>query len=113
MKRKKLLSCNSRLGIHVDHHPIVETNQPAGERIFNLERHLNCLEGIRREDDTLPARILKEVREDGWPGIRLQEMLDQYYRLRGWNGDGRPKPVTLKRLGLARMSQQGGAIHVN
>jgi aldehyde:ferredoxin oxidoreductase len=65
----------------------------AGERTFNLERYMNCREGITRADDTLPDRILNEVREDGWPGIELEKMLSRYYELRGWDKDGRPAPV--------------------
>lgn len=69
-----------------------------GERIFNLERLMNCREGIRRADDTLPSRILKEVREDGWPPIELGKMLDDYYKLRGWDANGYPRPEVLERL---------------
>jgi aldehyde:ferredoxin oxidoreductase len=71
-----------------------------GERIFNLERYMNCREGISRRDDTLPDRILKEVREDGWPPVELEKMLDQYYALRGWDSSGRPKPEVLERFGI-------------
>ena len=69
-----------------------------GERIFNLERIMNCREGISREDDNLPPRVLKEVREDGWPPIDLERMLNEYYRLRGWEERGHPRPETLERL---------------
>lgn len=72
-----------------------------GERIFNLERFLNCREGISRADDTLPERILYEVREDGWPSVELDTMLDQYYRLRGWDESGRPKPEVLDKFGIS------------
>jgi aldehyde:ferredoxin oxidoreductase len=71
-----------------------------GERIFNLERYMNCREGIGRSDDKLPDRILKEVREDGWPPVELEKMLDQYYALRGWDNSGRPKPEVLERFGI-------------
>ena len=69
-----------------------------GERIFNLERHMNCREGISQADDTLPHRLLKEVREDRWPPIELNKMLDKYYKLRGWDKAGRPQESTLKKL---------------
>lgn len=71
-----------------------------GERIFNLERLMNCREGIRRADDTLPSRILKEVREDGCPPIELEKMLVKYYRLRGWDQSGQPIPSVLEKLGI-------------
>lgn len=69
-----------------------------GERIFTLERLMNNREGIRRADDTLPDRILKHVREDGWPPIQLEEMLLKYYQLRGWDPSGRPMQSVLERL---------------
>lgn len=69
-----------------------------GERIFNLERLMNCREGIGRADDTLPRRILKEVREDGFPPIELEKMLVTYYRLRDWDGLGQPKTSLLEKL---------------
>jgi len=71
-----------------------------GERIFNLERYMNCREGITRQDDNLPVRILKEVREDGWPSIELDQMLNHYYKIRGWTQDGIPEEKTLKKLNI-------------
>jgi aldehyde:ferredoxin oxidoreductase len=72
-----------------------------GERIFNLERHMNCREGITSADDTLPPRILNEVKGDGWGTVELEKMLRQYYRLRGWDESGHPRPELLSRLGIA------------
>lgn len=71
-----------------------------GERIFNLERFMNCREGIRRRDDTLPKRMQEDVSEPGWAPIELDKMLTKYYRLRGWNKDGQPGERVMKRLGL-------------
>jgi aldehyde:ferredoxin oxidoreductase len=71
-----------------------------GERIFNLERLMNNREGIRRSDDTLPKRILKEVREDGGPTIELEKMLQKYYQLRGWNPSGQPRRSVLQKLDI-------------
>jgi aldehyde:ferredoxin oxidoreductase len=71
-----------------------------GERIFNLERLMNCREGITRADDKLPARLLTEVREDGWPSIELDSMLEKYYQLRGWDERGHPTPGVLDRLNI-------------
>ena len=71
-----------------------------GERIFNLERLMNCHEGISRADVTLPHRILKEVREDGFPGIELTKMLDEYYKLRGWEKNGYPGQKVLAKLDI-------------
>lgn len=74
-----------------------------GERIWNLERQFNLLAGLSKADDTLPKRILEEPAEVGiGKGLvcRLDEMLPEYYELRGWDEDGRPKSDTLARLGL-------------
>lgn len=58
-----------------------------GERVFNLERHYNNLNGFREGSDYLPERFLKEP-SDG-PGSKghvceLDEMLAEYYAERGW-----------------------------
>jgi aldehyde:ferredoxin oxidoreductase len=34
----------------------------------------------------------------------LDRMLDEYYELRGWDRDGRPRADTLKRLGIEARS---------
>ncbi|MCP4664818.1 MAG: aldehyde ferredoxin oxidoreductase family protein [Deltaproteobacteria bacterium] len=77
-----------------------------GRRIHALERSFNCREGLRRKDDTLPYRFMHEGIPSGYlKGLRtkpeeLQEMLDAYYGLRGWDSDGVPKRETLDALGL-------------
>ncbi len=50
-----------------------------GERVYNLERYINVQSGFSRKDDLLPKRLMFEGYE---------EMLDQYYRGRGWGPDG-------------------------
>jgi aldehyde:ferredoxin oxidoreductase len=81
-----------------------------GCRIQTLERSFNCREGLRREDDRLPARFTTEVIPAGNSrGLitrpeELQQMLDDYYDLRGWNSDGVPKKETLTRLDLEDIS---------
>ena len=72
-----------------------------GERIFNLERLMNMREGIQRADDTLPNRLLKEVREDGQPPIELEKMLKKYYHLRGWDASGKPMQSVMKNLDIS------------
>ncbi len=75
----------------------------AGERIHILERFLNTKEGISRKDDLLPHRMLNEKRTspNDKENIPLKRMLDDYYKLRGYDNDGIPKPETLKRMGIA------------
>jgi len=78
----------------------------AGERIWNLTRIFNVREGIRRRGDTLPARLMEEpLPEGGAKGQvvtreALDRMLDEYYRLRGWNAEGIPGEDKLRELGL-------------
>lgn len=76
----------------------------AGKRIFEAERLFLVGAGFSRKDDTLPDRILKTPLPDG-PAkgmvCRLDEMLDTYYRYRGWDENGVPLPSTLRALGLA------------
>jgi len=79
-----------------------------GERIWNLVRLFNCREGFGRQHDSLPRRFTSEPLPDGpAAGHMLDEescgkMLDEYYRLRGWDAEGYPLPDTLQRLGLMK-----------
>jgi len=74
----------------------------AGERITVLERHMNTREGIRREHDTLPERLLKEGRacDSKKRTIPLDRLRAAYYRKRGYDQDGIPTPKTLERLDI-------------
>ncbi|MBL7221261.1 MAG: aldehyde ferredoxin oxidoreductase family protein [Phycisphaerae bacterium] len=77
-----------------------------GERIYNLERMINVRRGVSRKDDTLPYRVMNEPIPDGpargrcCPQETLDAMLDEYYKLRGWNADGIPTDAKLAELGL-------------
>ncbi len=75
----------------------------AGERIWNLERMWNLKAGLTAADDTLPPRMLNEPIPKG-PSKgavnRLQEMLPEYYSLRGWGPDGVPTAEKLGELAL-------------
>jgi aldehyde:ferredoxin oxidoreductase len=59
----------------------------AGERIYNLERHYNNLAGFREGSDTLPKRLTAEPSTLGGSKghvCELDQMLAEYYQLRGW-----------------------------
>lgn len=77
-----------------------------GERIFNMERVFNVREGIQRKDDTLPFKVMREGIPEGLhKGERidqkkLEELLVNYYQVRGWNENGIPHKETIERLGL-------------
>ncbi|MDI6819661.1 MAG: aldehyde ferredoxin oxidoreductase family protein [Candidatus Hodarchaeaceae archaeon] len=81
----------------------------AGERIYNLERLLAVRDGISREDDTLPPRLLNETLPHGpckgiaLRGEDLDRMLDEYYALRGWDRRGRPKKDKIEELGITKL----------
>lgn len=73
--------------------------QEIGARIFNLERMYNLREGVTGEQDTLPWRILHESTFKGIEGGHpLPKLLPRYYRNRGWDAQGVPKPRTLEKL---------------
>lgn len=83
----------------------------AGERIVNLERMFLVREGINREHDFPPERYFKPlVWQDGLKpaekNLALDKadfgrMLDEYYELRGWDRQGRPREETIQKLGLS------------
>jgi aldehyde:ferredoxin oxidoreductase len=81
----------------------VDSLLEAGERIFNLERMFLVKAGFSRADDTLPPRMLKEPLSIG-PAqghvVELEEMLDEFYTLRGWDENGIPSQEKLESLGL-------------
>jgi len=83
----------------------VEEMAEIGERIFNMKKLYNTRLGLRRKDDNLPERILSTPRNDEGTGDYtpdLEPMLDEYYRVRGWDEDGIPKPETVERLDLKK-----------
>ena len=84
-----------------------EEVERVGERINNIARLFNAREGMNREDDNLPERILTEPIKDGVSkGNYLSKddlnlMLDEYYIARGWDiKTGMPTKEKLEELGL-------------
>jgi aldehyde:ferredoxin oxidoreductase len=74
-----------------------------GERVWNTERLFNMKAGFDGSDDVLPKRFTEEPLSDGEEEgqiSRVNEMLPEYYSLRGWSAQGEPLPETLKTLGL-------------
>jgi aldehyde:ferredoxin oxidoreductase len=74
-----------------------------GERVYNLKRRYNVKCGINRKDDTLPGRILNLKREGLHAPERLpdqESMLNEYYRVCGWDENGIPRKETISKLGL-------------
>jgi aldehyde:ferredoxin oxidoreductase len=73
----------------------------AGERIYNLERYYNMQAGVEGGKDILPERFLNEP--STMPGseghvCELDQMLEEYYDLRGWESDGTISEGKLKQM---------------
>jgi len=61
------------------------------ERINNMVKLFNVREGISRKDDALPKRFIKQpIKGQIVKEKQLRVMLDEYYKLRGWNREGMP-----------------------
>jgi aldehyde:ferredoxin oxidoreductase len=76
-----------------------------GERIWNLTRMYSVREGISRKDDRLPKRLEEPLPDGPTKGIKISkevfdQMLDEYYELRGWDENGIPTQAKLSELGL-------------
>jgi len=83
----------------------------AGERINTLAKLINLREGLTREDDTLPWKVMNQPIPDDGPvkgAVVTQEeldlLLDDYYQARGWTLEGVPTKAKLKELGLEEYS---------
>ena len=87
----------------------LEELMAAGERIINAERQFLVKAGFARKDDPLPSRLTKEPTPTG-PAkgsvCHLEEMLDEYYQVRGWSQDGIPSEKKLTELELGGKASQ-------
>jgi len=94
-------------GWNLDKHELLEI----GERIHTLERMFNKKHaGFDRKDDYPPERFLTEkVKSGPYKGElmdreKFELMLDENYKIHGWNSQGIPKFETLKRLNLHELT---------
>jgi aldehyde:ferredoxin oxidoreductase len=75
-------------------------------RIMTQERLFNTREGLGREDDSLPERLLKEPLPDGphkGSIVPLEALKDEAYAALGWNlSTGIPEEALVKKLGIER-----------
>jgi aldehyde:ferredoxin oxidoreductase len=85
----------------------VQDFRRTGERIYNLERAFCVREGLRRDQDALPPRMMEDPLPDGpAEGMLLDReimemMKDAYYQRRGWDlCTGIPTPDKLHQLEL-------------
>jgi aldehyde:ferredoxin oxidoreductase len=79
-------------------------------RIVTAKKLYNIREGWTAEEDTLPKRFLSEGLPNGkaaeamLPRERLQEMIDTYYRERGWDRAGNIRREQVEALHLTDLS---------
>ncbi|HBV88425.1 aldehyde ferredoxin oxidoreductase family protein [Desulfosporosinus sp. BICA1-9] len=62
-------------------------------QIVTNTRIFNAREGATKQEDTLPPRFFKEPVNNGQDRITVEElqfMVDEYYKLRGWDDSGYP-----------------------
>ena len=85
----------------------VDEFRKSGERIYNLMRAFCVREGITREQDALPGRLLQDPLPAGAAegmvieSEMLERLKDAYYEFRGWDkSTGIPTPDKLRELGL-------------
>lgn len=85
----------------------VDEFRMCGERLQNLARAYCAREGMRRDQDILPARLMLDPIPDGpargttLDRPTLEKMKDAYYQLRGWDiATGVPSPAKLHQLDL-------------
>jgi aldehyde:ferredoxin oxidoreductase len=74
-----------------------------GSRIYTLERLILSREGVTRKDDLLPRRMEDPLPEGFAKGrfispAMYDEMLAEYYQIRGWDSSGIPRQETLSNL---------------
>ncbi|UCZ54666.1 aldehyde ferredoxin oxidoreductase family protein [Bacillus shivajii] len=72
-----------------------------GERVYNIERYFNNKAGFLKDADNLPDRFTKEPATGNSSGevSHLEEMLKEYYHVRGWEEGTVPKEK-LKQLNI-------------
>ncbi len=84
-------------GVEMDEEKIMKS----AKRYRTLVRAINISRGMRRKDDRPP--------EDHWkkrfPELE-EELIDAYYRMKGWNNDGIPTKETLDELGLGFVGEE-------
>ncbi len=77
-----------------------------GERLFNLSKAYTVRQGLTRKDDYLPAASF-EQEEDRQFSQRIDQFLDEYYELRGWDKTlGVPTAEKLNEFGLNDIAEE-------
>ncbi|MFC1817298.1 aldehyde ferredoxin oxidoreductase C-terminal domain-containing protein, partial [Thermodesulfobacteriota bacterium] len=87
---------SSGVGIDMDEAKLTQ----AAKRYRTLVRANNIRRGMRRKDEKPPENHWKKR----FPELE-KELLDTYYKFKGWNNDGIPTKETLDELGLDYVSE--------
>lgn len=74
-----------------------------GERIWNTTRLFNLQQGLDYSKEKLPARLLEPIPDGPVEGNKFNRedekvMLQEYYKLRGWDEKGRPTKEKIAQL---------------
>lgn len=79
-----------------------------GERIWYIKRGINNLFGITRKDDYLPEKILTPLEEGGTNGTvpDIKTMLNEFYKLRELDEEGKVKKEKLEELGIGELAKK-------
>jgi len=85
-------------GIRLSLHELLEV----GERIFTLKRLFNTKCGITRKDDRIPPRLQYPLERGLTKNkiVKIENMLEEYYNLRGWDDNGIPTKGKLTELNI-------------
>lgn len=80
-----------------------------GERAIHLTRAFNIISGLTAESDHLPSRFFKPFRDGPLKGVamkeeELNEALQTYYAMIGWDPDGIPRKEKLEELDIMWVS---------
>jgi aldehyde:ferredoxin oxidoreductase len=61
--------------------------------IATLTRRFNIREGLTPDDDRLPRKLHRRLEDSGQvvTEAEIETMVQDYYRLRGWDAQGTPK----------------------
>ncbi|MCL5257328.1 MAG: aldehyde ferredoxin oxidoreductase family protein [Chloroflexi bacterium] len=84
--------------------------EEVAERVYNVARLINYRFGFTRADDRAPDRVFEEPVPDGprqgciVKRAEFEAMLDEFYRVSGWDTNGLPTPEHLRALDLEDMA---------
>ncbi|MDR3225490.1 MAG: aldehyde ferredoxin oxidoreductase family protein [Clostridiales Family XIII bacterium] len=78
--------------------------EEVGERVLNIGRAFNQREGFTRKHDTMPPRLSNDPIQSGpaagqaIPQEAFEDMLEQYYDVMGWDGQGKLPDERIRKL---------------